>query len=242
MVAGTAAAQQTPPLTAPYWSEGDWWVVDCQLYHTGKVTAGPAKPGWTARQAWKFRVESVESIADQPHYMVSIRPHLGNACPYWFRFWFRMSDRSVSRGELHHPEPSDSKPLNIGPPVVVTDYSNSEPSPFLSSDFPALPMTVPLFGASPRSQVFASVHGHAEIVQQVEEAGRSAVIQNADPQLRSYLEASSKENSILVRISSDTSGVEKQYWHADLPWCTYGERIGPQQMQRRYWLVDMGKE
>ena len=88
MVAGTAAAQQTPPLTAPYWSEGDWWVVDCQLYHTGKVTAGPAKPGWTARQAWKFRVESVESIADQPHYMVSIRPHLGNACPYWFRFWF----------------------------------------------------------------------------------------------------------------------------------------------------------
>lgn len=242
MVAGTTMAQPIPSLVAPHWSEGDWWVIDCQLYHTGKIVSGPAKPGWTARQSWKFRVESVESIADQPHYVVSVRPQPDNACPYWFRYWFRASDRCVSRMELHHPEPSEKKTRTIGPPVVVTNYSDSERSPFLSSDFPALPMTVPLFDVDPRSKVFASTPGHSEIVQQVEEAGRSAVVQNADPLLRPFLDTIPKENPRLVKISSADGGEEKQYWHVGLPWCAYGERIGPQQMQRRYWLVDMGKK
>jgi hypothetical protein len=242
MAIGTAAAQQVPTLAAPRWSEGDWWVVDCQLYHTGKVVAGPAEPGWTPRQSWKFRVDFIESIDDQPHYVVSVRPQAGNTCPYWFRYWFRASDRRVSRMAMHHPEPSDKKARSIGPPVVVTNHSAAEPSPFVSIDFPALPLTVPLFGLTSGSGASAPAQGDSDVVQRVEEAGRSAVVRNADPSLKSFLETSSRENSQLIKIISVAGSEERQYWLADLPWCSYGERIGPQQMQRRYWLVDMGKE
>jgi hypothetical protein len=242
LVAGATVAQQAPSLTAPTWSEGDWWVVECQLYHTGKVVPGAATAGWTARQSWKFRVESVTSLADQPHYVVTVHPRSDNACPYWFRYWFRATDRRVSRTELHHPEPSADKTRSIGPPAVVTDYSDQEPAPFLSGEFPALPMTVPLFDADPRPRVFGSQPGPPGIVQEVNEAARSALVQNADPRLKSILEVSPPENSRLVSIRSDIDGVERQYWLIDLPWCAYGERDGSQQMQRRYWLVDMGKD
>ena len=92
-------------------------------------------------------MEDSESIAGQPYFVVSIRPDYGNRCPYWFRYWFRVSDRFVGRSELHHTEHAASKPSAIGPSVVRQDFADMPPGPFLTDEFPSLPLSMPLFNA-----------------------------------------------------------------------------------------------
>src|SRR4030067_891268 len=109
LLSSIGAAQNMTPLSPPKWSIGDWWVVECQVYDFRKVVLGSREPGWGPKQAWRFQVDSADSIEGEPYFVVSVRPMKDNACPYWFRYWFRVSDRYVARHELNHPSSKGTK-------------------------------------------------------------------------------------------------------------------------------------
>jgi|WetSurMetagenome_2_1015567.scaffolds.fasta_scaffold06603_4 hypothetical protein len=234
---GLAVAQVVSTSAPPAWSVGDWWVVECQVYNTGKVVRG-AKPGWTPRQGWRFEVEGSESIASQPYFVVSIRPEGGNRCPYWFRYWFRVSDRYVGRSELHHSEHAASKPNALKPSVVRDDFTDTPPGPFLTDEFPSLPLSMPLFNANCKPLAGGD---KSEVSQAFENLADSRVLEKADLRMASKLEAEAGRRNLLVRIST-LKITERQYWNSGLPWCLYGERTENGHDFRRYWLVDVGRK
>jgi len=236
---GIAAGADNPVLAPPPWSVGDWWVVDCQVYNEGRIS--PSEPGWTARQSWRFRVENIDSLAGRPHFIVFIQPEQGNSCPYRFRVWFDASSRYVSRYELHHPEPTATKPRRGGPSVVEHDFSDAEPAPLLTGIFPALPLTVPLFDVRQESVSFPAGNTEFDIHQSMEAVDAATALENADPNITGRIDASASNSNRLVRLTTPSDLVELQYWNANLPWCTYGERIIRGQVMRRYWLVETGK-
>lgn len=235
-LSGLAAGQMVPPPAPPPWSVGDWWVVECQVYDTGKVVRG-AKPGWTPRQGWRFEVEGSESMAGQPYFVVSIRPDRGNLCPYWFRYWFRVSDRYVGRSELHHADPAASKPRSIGPPVVRQDFAGMPPGPFLSDEFPSLPLAMPLFDAA---HAMSAGDDESEVSQAFEELPGFRVLEKADSRMAARLGARTGNRSLLARIIATSGTTVRQYWDSELPWCLYGERTENGREFRRSWLVDAG--
>jgi hypothetical protein len=243
---------------APHWSVGDWWVVDCQVYDFGDLVAGPSQPGWLPKQSWRFQVEEMDTIGDEQFFVVSIRPVESSSCPYWFRVWYRNSDRYVARYELYHPTGSKQRP--IGPPVVRKDFSPQGAHPFFTGKFPSVPLTVPLFASTPealssdtigqRSVSFSDkpkptsfTSSEFETVQDVEEADKSELQGKADPDLLAAEGKTLAGNNIKIRIRTETSGLEeRQYWNADLPWCVYGERTQKSVLCKRYWLVDWRAE
>ena len=239
---GMAITQDITPLSPPPWSPGDWWSVESQVYDLGKVVPGPAQPGWRPKKAWRFQVEKLEAIGDQPYFVVSIKPIHGNSCPYSFRFWFRVSDRFVGRHELIHPSPTPSKPKVIGPPVVTTDLSPTDAAPFFTTDFPTLPITVPLFQGGMNSVSFPAGNGGFETSQKLEKADALRVAEKADSNLLKKMGGGMLDHWILVRIHTKSGMNEQQYWKHGAPWCLYGERINKTYTSRRYWLVDMGKD
>jgi hypothetical protein len=234
---GLAVAQDVSTSAPPAWSVGDWWVVECQVYNTGKVHRG-AIPGWTPRQGWRFEVEGTESIAGQPYFVVSIRPNHGNRCPYWFRYWFRVSDRYVGRSELNHAEHAASKPSSIWPSVVRQDFTDMSPGPFLADEFPSLPLSMPLFNA--RHKPLAG-DDKSDVSQAFEDLAVSEVLQKVDSRMALKLEAQAggRNKVVLFRTLEIT---ERQYWNSEMPWCLYGERTENGHDVRRYWLVDVGRK
>lgn len=238
---GMAIAQDITSMNPPQWSVGDWWIVESQVYDVGKVVAG-SQPGWRPKRAWRFQVEKIDSIGDQPYFVVSVKPINENSSPYSFRFWFRVSDRYVGRQELIHPNPTVSKPRVIGPPVVTTDFSATDAAPFLLTDFPTLPMTVPLFNVEKKSVSFTAGGRAFETFQELEKVDWLPVSEKADANLLKKMGAGSMDQAMLVKINT-TSGIgERQYWKNGMPWCIYGERFDKTYTSKRYWLVDMGKD
>jgi hypothetical protein len=234
---GFAAAQEVSTSAPPVWSIGEWWVVECQVYNTGKVRRG-AIPGWTPRQGWRFEVEGSESIAGQPYFVVSIRPNSGNRCPYWFRYWFRASDRYVGRSELHHAEQAASKPGAKGPSVIRQDFADMPPDPYLTDEFPSLPVSMPLFNS--RHQLLAGDE-KSEVSQGFENLAVSEVLEKVDSRMTVKLEAEAGARNLLAVLGT-VKFTERQYWNSRLPWCLYGERTVNGQDFRRYWLVDVGRK
>lgn len=234
---GFAAAQDVSTPAPPVWSVEDWWVVECQVYNSGKVVRG-ATPGWSPRQAWRFEVEGSESIAGEPYFVVSIHPVAGNLCPYRFRYWFRVSDRFVGRSELYHPEPAATKPRTIGPSVIRQDFTDVPPGPYVTDEFPSLPVSMPLFDTRPRLLAGDDRDG---ISQAFEGLAMSKVLEKVDPRVASKLEAEGGTNNHLVKLST-LNTAERQYWNSRLPWCVYGERTEKGRDFRRYWLVDAGRK
>jgi hypothetical protein len=238
---GIAIAQDNTSMSPPQWSVGDWWIVESQVYDMGKVVKG-SQPGWRPKQLWRFHVEKIDSIGDQPYFVVSVKPDNNNTSPYSHRFWFRVSDRYVGRQELIHPNLTASKPKVIGPPVVTKDFSSIDTAPFLSTQFPTLPMTVPLFNGEGKSIPYKAGGRAFHISQELEKVDGLSVSEKADANLIKKMGAGSLDQAMLVKISTKSGMGERQYWKNGLPWCVYGERTDKTYTSRRYWLVDMGKD
>jgi len=112
------------------------------------MTRGDKMPGaalgWLDKETWLFSVAATNSIAGEACYEVSIQPKERNRCPYWFSCWFRMSDLLVMRRDLHQPAATRTG-RRFSAPVVQADYSKDEEMPFMPSDFPGLPLSIPHF-------------------------------------------------------------------------------------------------
>lgn len=248
---GFLSAQELKP---PVWSVGDWWIVKSQVYDSGKIVAG-AKPGWLPTQTWRFYVEEQNSIDQQPYFVVAIRPVEDNPCPYWFRYWFRVSDRYVGRYELYHPDTfSKTTTRNMSPSVVRKNFAPDAAVPFLTSKFPALPVTVPLFaidrektsavarGNTIRSDTSAYTSIEFETIQEIKEIDAKTVSEKTNPIFLGNIGNISTDGNTLITIRTKSSLKEEQYWNPQLPWCIYGERVENSIASRRYWLVEVGND
>ena len=246
---GSFEAQELKP---PIWSVGDWWIMKSQVYDLAKIVP-EAKPRWLPTQAWRFHVEQQELIEDQLYFVVSVHPIEENACPYWFRYWFRAPDRYVGRYELHHPQTS-SRTQRFSDAVVRKNFDPTKFTPFLTTTFPTLPVAVPVFTeasepASPASQepsirsepaTYASPE--FEIAQEVQPVDASTVYKKANPDLLGRIGNISGEGHTLITLRTTASFVEEQIWDPQLPWCVYGERMENSIVSKRYWLVEVGKD
>ena len=236
---GLAGSQAIPSLSPPTWSVGEWWTVQCQVYDLGKINKG-VQPGWRPSQAWRFQVEKIEQLADQSYYVVSVTPVQDNSCPYSFRYWFRVSDRFIGRQELVHPTPDPSKPKIIGPPTVTRDFFTGPAAPFLTGDFPTLPVIMPLFAVTMKSMTFKPASGE-QLSQKVEEVSLAAVMKKANPDLMAKSEKSLTQGNVLITLTQASNVSESQHWNAGLPFPVYGETFDQTYTSRRYWLVEVGK-
>jgi hypothetical protein len=237
---GLAGSQAIPSLSPPAWSVGDWWTVQCQVYDLGKIVKG-SQPGWRPSQAWRFQVDKIEPLADQDYYVVSITPLQDNSCPYSFRYWFRVSDRFIGRQELINPTPIPSKPKKIGPPTVTRDFFNGPAAPFLTDEFPTLPVSMPLFNVTRESMAFAPGSGEQRS-QKIEEVSLPALMQKANPELLAKSEKSLSQRNLRITLDKASNVSESQYWNTGLPFPVYGERFDQTYTSRRYWLVEVGKK
>ena len=248
--AGMLGAQEFSP---PNWSVGDWWILNSQVYDSGKIVPG-AEPRWLPPQAWRFQVEGEEWREDQHYFIVAIRPGDGNPSPYWYRFWFRQSDRYVGRYELHHPESSGSKRTRVLDAASVgKNFDPAHSLPFLMSKLPALPLTLPVFaevrqltsrgvrGNSVRSAPAPYIGPEFELSQEIQtvDAGTFAAKTPDDVEL---LRTRPEKQHVLVTIRTPTAIREEQYWNPQYPWCLYGQRLENSVVTRRYWLVETGSK
>jgi len=236
-----ASGQAVPPLEPPKWSVGDYWKVECEVYDSGKIVKGPVNPGWRAKQTWLFQVEGMENIQDQPYFVVSIKPQGDNKCPYWFRYWFRETDRHIGRQELHHQSATGGKSRSIGPPVVRKDFPPDAPSPFFADNFPSLPLTTPLFNTDQSLTPFSPRKGISAIYQEVDGTPALNFMSGAEAPLLKKDAPAAPPGNRLVKIIATANKVEQQVWNPGHPWCVYGERAHQGKPSRRYWLVESGR-
>jgi hypothetical protein len=231
---GVAAALDAPPA----WSPGQWWVVESQTYNTGKIRRGDT-PGWEPKVRWRFQVEGTEDLGGEPYYVVAVTPLEGNKSAYTFKYWFRVSDRSMGRREVSHPARNPEVQKDIGPPVVARSFNNN-PNPLSNFEFPALPATIPVFSSQAQA---SSADGPLTMAQRTQAATKISAADlkgKADPDFMTKVGARVTSDSSLVKISQGAGVTESQYWNAGLPWCVYGEQSDKTYTSRRYWLVDMG--
>ncbi len=238
-------AQEIQP---PTWFVGNWWIVKSQVYDSGKIVAG-ATPGWLPPQTWRFDVEKQDSIANQSYFVVAIHPVEDNPCPYWFRYWFRVSDRYVGRYELHHPKTTSRTTKSLGPSVVRKNFSPDDAAPFFTTKFPALPLTVPLFGIAGNRTTFAAKESTAqavtstytrpefETIQEIQNIDAETLSKKANQDFLKSLDGISNGGNTLITIQTKSFLKEVQHWDPELPWCVYGERTENSIVSRRYWLV-----
>ena len=228
-----AAALDAPPA----WSPGQWWVVESQTYNTGKIRRGDT-PGWEPKVGWRFQVEGTEDLEGEPYYVVAVTSLEGNKCAYTFRYWFRVSDRSMGRREVSHPPRDSEVQKDIGPPVVARSFNNN-PNPLSNFEFPALPATIPVFSSQAQA---SSAGAHLKLSRRTQATTKISTEDmkgRADSVFMAKVGAHVTPDSSLVEISQGRV-VESQYWNAGLPWCVYGEQSDKTFTSRRYWLVDMG--
>ncbi len=249
--AGFLGAQELKP---PVWSVGDWWIVKSQVYDSGQMVRG-GTPRWLPPQTWRFDVEKQDSIENQTYFVVAIRPGEDNPYPYWFRYWFRVSDRYVGRYEMYHPDNSSrTRAQKIGPSVVRKNFAPNRAAPFLTSKFPALPLTVPLFAGDAERATFAvkesSISSDTsaytspefETIQEIQTIDARTFSEKVNPDFLGSIGNISKEGNKLITIQTKSSLQEVQNWDPQLPWCVYGKRVENSIMFKRYWLVEAGKD
>ncbi|GAK55056.1 hypothetical protein U27_01887 [Candidatus Vecturithrix granuli] len=247
---GVLHAQEIEP---PAWAVGDWWVVKTQRYDSGGIIRKDTPPRWLPPQAWRFDVEQQESIAGQPYFVVAVRPIEDNPCPYWFRYWFRQSDRYIARYELHQLKSSTANTRNLASSVVRKDFDPAGTTPFLTTTFPTLPLAVPVFAVeSENSETFAneqSISSTApayaspefEMLQEVQSIAVKSLTEKAHPDFLGLVGNIPQEGNVFITISTTIALQEKQHWNPQFPWCIYGESVENSEITRRYWLVKMGR-
>jgi hypothetical protein len=235
IVQGEVAAALDAP---PAWSPGQWWVVESQTYNTGKIRHGDT-PGWEPKVGWRFQVKGIEDLGGEPHYVVAVTPLEGNKCAYTFRYWFRVSDRTVGRREVRHPARNPEVQKDIGPPVVARSFNN-KPNLLSNFEFPALPVTIPVFSSRAHASSAGTPRTLSQRTQAATKISTEEMKDKADPAFMAKVGARVTPDSSLVKISQGAAVIENQYWNAGLPWCVYGEQSNETFTSRRYWLVDMG--
>jgi hypothetical protein len=250
-------APDTVASLRPTWTIGDWWVVESQVYDRGEKRAD-AVPGWVDKEAWLFRAMATNAIAGESCYELSIRPGAGNRCPYWFSCWFRVSDLLVMRRQLHQPTATRTgRPFSVS--AVQTDYAIDYESPFVPSDFPNLPLTMPHFAGGQTNHYVpkpAPIRGVSPLPAASRKSPRSlggSVTQTFHPNqgmeqeraklpdastLPKFPETGGRFGVIVLDLSGDK--YERQSWHRDLPWHVYGEKCEHGVTVRRSWLAALG--
>lgn len=245
-------ALEAQELKPPPWAVGDWWILKSQVYDSGKIVPG-AQPRWLPPQSWYFQVETQDSIENQSYFVVAIHPIEENPSPYWFRFWFREDDRYVGRYEMHHPNMASGKRTrNLSAPVIRKNFDPKSTWPFVTSKFPNLPLTLPVFAEieesvtnvtqerSIRSGPSTYVTPEFEAFQKVSSSEMRTMAEKI-PEDADVLSTRSMEGSLFITIQTTSSLVEEQYWNPQLPWCLFGQRIENSVITKRYWLVQTGK-
>jgi hypothetical protein len=229
-----AAALDAPPV----WGPGEWWVVESQTYNTGKIRRGDT-PGWEPKVGWRFQVKGIEDLGGEPHYVVVVTPLESNKCAYTFKYWFRVSDRLMSQREVSHPPRNPEVQKDIGPPVVTRSFNNN-PNLLSSFEFPALPVTIPVFSSRAHASSGGAPLKLSQRTQATTRISTEDMKGKADPAFMAKVGARVTADSSLVKISQGAGVIESQYWNVGLPWCVYGEQSDKTFTSRRYWLVDMG--
>jgi hypothetical protein len=245
------------PNVRPTWRVGDWWIVESQVYDRGDKLPG-ATPGWLEKETWLFSVASTNALDGTACYEVAIQPRAGNRCPYWFTCWFRMSDLLVLRRELHQPEVTRTgRPFSAR--VVQANYSTDEAMPFMPSDFPSLPLTVPHFagGLTNVYRAKVSAAGPAPALQGAPQlSARSAtatVTQTFQPdetmepeegmgsnRARAANSPSAPARFGVFVLAQSEKKYERQSWNSNFPWQVYGEKWESGLLVRRSRLLDCG--
>jgi len=251
--------QATAPLSAcrPTWTVGDWWTVDSQRYDRGELRPG-AKPGWLETETWRFSVEATSQIDGQTCYDVSVRPQGHNHCPYWFVFSFRMSDLLVMRRQLHQTAlgKTGAAPSSL---IVESSYSKDQESPFVPSDFPNLPLTMPQFAGgttnSYRPSAFSNQNGQpgAQLAPKASRSSALSMTQEFHPGMKLGVESPSSAKSPastaasgsdsksgVVVLASAADKFERQSWDNMHLWHIYAEKWEFGQLVRKSWLSNQG--
>lgn len=250
---GWVNAQEVQP---PAWSVGDWWIVKSQRYDLGEIVDEERQPRWLPLQTWRFEVENQETIADQGYFVVDIRPVEDNPCPYRFRYWFRRSDRYVGRYDmLPLKSASITRTQKSDSSVVRKRFDPNKTTPFLTTKFPMLPLTMPVFTTfgetfSPlaedmtiRSQTSASYTGpEFDIIQEVRNVDVQSLAEKAHPAFLGFIGNLPQSGNVYITLQASPSIQETQHWNPRFPWCMYGERLEHGTLIQRYWLITYGHE
>jgi len=237
-----AAASARVSDCRPRWEIGDWWTVESQRYDRGENLPG-ASPGWLEKESWKFSVEGTNAVGGEFCYRVSVRGQGGNQCPYWFVYWFRMSDLVVLRRQLY--QPAGGKSLQAATaPMVEVNYAPEEAMPFVPPDFPNLPMTTPRFGDS----VTNEYSGASE--RALGKAARTfapKLTQDFHPGEKLSFAGPAGTKRVgpgtrggVVVIGRGENKFERQSWDGEHPWHVYAEEWEFGDPVRRSWLADYG--
>lgn len=247
---GWLNAQELQP---PDWSVGDWWVVKSQRYDSGGIIHRDTQPRWLPPQAWRFEVEKQDTLAGQTYFVAAIRPVEDNACPYWFRCWFRLSDRYIARYELHQITNSGTITRKIASSVVRKNFDPAKVTPFLTTTFPTLPLAVPVFTSASESMetltndqsIRSAAPTYAgpefDIQQEVQNFAVQSLSEKAHPDFLGLIGNMPQEGNVYITIRTTTAMEEKQYWNVKFPWCIYGESFENAELTRRYWLIAVGR-
>ncbi len=250
-LAAAAGSPSTPATLAtcrPQWSVGDWWTVDSQRYDRGENRPG-ATPAWLEKETWKFSVDATNVVDGEACYEVSIKPEGQNRCPYWFVCSFRMRDLLVMRRELHQPGLAKSGRA-ASAPVVESNFSKDDETPFVPDDFPNLPLTVPHFAgaatnayraASPAPRTGTTRKSPRSVSASTTQAFRPGekMTFTALPGAKSMSSASAVKSGVIV-LSTSADKFERQSWDNAHPWPIYAEKWEFNELIRKSWLTDFG--
>lgn len=237
---------------SPAWTIGDWWVVKSQRYDLGDVVDEERQPRWLPLQTWRFEVETQETITDQAYFVVTIRPVEGNPCPYGFRYWFRTSDRYVGRYEVSPVQSSALRTKHSGASVVRKQFDPERTTPFLTTQFPMLPLTMPVFAASGEARSTAVENKtipaqtpvytgpEFEIRQEIQQMEVQSIAAKAHPEFLGFVGNIPQSGNMYITLQASDSIQVRQHWNPRFPWCIYGERLEHATLTQRYWLVTYG--
>jgi hypothetical protein len=241
----------------PKWEIGDWWIVESQYWAdlTGIIVG--VKPYWTPIQTLKFQIDAVDSVDKVNYFILSIRDVNDTSSgknPDVYRFWLRTSDLFVRRFEIDLA-PTDKRIYDKDPLSIRHDYSLNEHQSFNPDQFPALPLTIPLFNGSDTLDPIKQRKQNklieckeysplGDFIQEVKSIQKNDILSIVHLKLKNQLLKQSHQECNLVLFRDNPFYVkkkEKQYWISGMPWAVYGEATDDTIIDKKYWLVETGK-
>jgi hypothetical protein len=242
----------------PKWEIGDWWVVESQYWAdlTGIIVG--VKPYWTPIQTLKFQIDAVDSIDKEKYFVLSIRDtkdtSIGKNSEV-YRFWLRTSDLFVRRFEINYPPTDKLVYVDKVPLSIRHDYLPNEHQSFNIDQFPALPLTIPLFNGSDMIDPIKQrklnniidpkeYSPHEDFIQEVKLIQKNDILSVVHAKLKNQLAQKTQQECKLVLFRDNpfyTKKKEKQYWTSGMPWAIYGEAMNDTIVEKKYWLVETGK-
>ncbi len=195
----------------PDWRVGDSWSVKV-------VQRLPAvADGWSAPVVWVYRVDGMETRADEPVYVVDVTSVSGNNGP-GARLWFRCADRSLAAVEVRRSNEQVVAKLAFDTAVPVSTERSSIPF-----DAPLFPVELPSSGQYQAKRSIGG--GFVKTVTLRQDAKRYSGEVELCPSVAG-------DNLIEIRCTRNGEVSFVQYWDETAPWPICGENG-----HLRYWLV-----